>query len=72
MIYLTKWYITPMLCLQGLFEKLPHQRARDELPPAVQLLQGCQQFEGLCQDAQLFIAKHAQLLVLQEGVEVSG
>jgi hypothetical protein len=35
-------------------------------------VQGLQQFDGLCRDAQLFIAQHAQLLVLQEGVEISG
>jgi hypothetical protein len=58
--------------LQGLFDKPAHQRAQDELLSGLKLLQGLQQFEGLCRDTQLFIAKHAQLLVLQEGVEISG
>lgn len=58
--------------LQGLFDKPAHERGGDELSSVVQLLQGLQQFQGLCREAQLFVALHSHLLVLQEGVELSG
>jgi hypothetical protein len=57
---------------QGVFDKPAHERGGDELPSVVQLLQGLQQFQGLCREAQIFVALHAHLLVLQEGVELSG
>lgn len=59
---------------QGLFDKPPHQRGsnQDAFAAAIQLVQGCQQFEGLCSAAQAVIARHARCLVLQESAELSG
>jgi hypothetical protein len=61
-----------LLLLQGVFGKLAHRRRQDELLPVLDLLQGLQQFEGLCRDAHALIAAHAEVLVQQEGVELSG
>jgi hypothetical protein len=61
-----------LLLLQGVFGKSAHRRGQDELVPVLDLLQGLQQFEGLCRDAQALVAAHADVLVLREGVELSG
>jgi hypothetical protein len=58
--------------LQGVLGKSAHKRGQDELVPVLGLLQGLQQFECLCREAQTLIAAYADVLVLQEGVELSG
>jgi hypothetical protein len=61
-----------IILLQGLFDRPAHERGGDELSSVVQLLEGLQQFQGLCTEAQHFVALQSHLLVLQEGVELSG
>lgn len=64
---------TKLLNTQAAFAKPAHeQRSADELAAVLALVQRLQQFEGLCASAQHAIAQHAQLLVLQQGLELSG